>query len=77
MEMRSDFVKVKLSAHGEQLAAGEEVLVVQGAREYRFKPGEVRDDITRAFDWEKVLKHEFIDGEALFEVVDDAAGEGN
>lgn len=67
--MRSDFVKVKLSAKGEELAGAGELLVIE-RNEYRFRAGQVRDDITRAFDWEQVLAKQNRDGIALFEIVD-------
>lgn len=72
--MRSDFVKVRLSKAGEKFAgdAGY-VRVIHGAHDFEFKVGEVKDDVTRAFDWEKVLKNEHVDGEPMFELVEEAA----
>ena len=67
---RQDFVKVKLTALGERLAGEGELLVIEGRHEFTFKAGQVRDDITRAFDWDKVLKTQNRDGEPLFELVE-------
>ena len=67
--MRSDFVKVKLSEHGEKYAGkGGYVTVIHGRHEFHFKTGETQE-VTRAFEWEKVLKTELVDGEPLFELV--------
>ena len=68
-----DFVAVKLSSKGEEVAQGAPVTIIDGVHMFVFKPGEVREDITRAFDWERVLKNQARDGESLFEVVEVAA----
>ncbi|HWQ96711.1 MAG TPA: hypothetical protein VN577_19985 [Terriglobales bacterium] len=69
---KPDFVAVKLTAFGEELA-GENgsVLVVSGIRQYEFRRGEVNREITRAFDWEVVLSDRNVDGQPLFELVEE------
>jgi hypothetical protein len=69
-EERPDFVKVKLTEFGEQLAGEGTLTVIAGQHEYEFTPGEAREDITLAFDWNKVLANEFRDGKPLFEIVE-------
>lgn len=66
-----DFVKVKLSAAGVKFANGGPVRIVDGQHTFEFEAGQVREDITRAFDWPKVLKNASVDGEPLFELVDE------
>jgi hypothetical protein len=69
---REDFVTVRLTEHGERMAQGKPVSVAAGQHNFVFQPGEVRDDITRAFDWEKCLKDLRVNDELMFEIVPDA-----
>lgn len=68
MRAGEDFVHVKLSPLGEKLA-GEHEMVVSDHSVFRFKAGETQR-VTRAFDWEKVLKNQHQDGEPLFMLAD-------
>jgi hypothetical protein len=68
---RPDFVKVQLSKKGVEIAGGVPVRIVAGHHEFEFKPGEPQD-VTRAFDWPKVLEPQQSGGEAMFEIVDEA-----
>jgi hypothetical protein len=68
-DMRSDFVKVKLSAKGAELAGEGTVRVIHGWLDEEFKAGEVKDTIT-TLDWEKVLAKENRDGVPMFEIVE-------
>jgi hypothetical protein len=65
-----DFVNVQLTAFGNERAAGGSVQVHAGNHSFYFKPGEVKL-VTRAFDWERVLKNEHINGHQMFEIVPD------
>lgn len=62
-----DFVHVRLTKAGETFSGG--CLHIGGGNyHYDFKPGETKR-VTRAFDWERVLKNETTpDGEPLFEL---------
>lgn len=67
--MGDDFVNVQLSKWGEEVAAGGVVRVHEGNRpEFVFKSGDVQY-VTRAHDWERVLKLQVVGGRALFEIV--------
>jgi hypothetical protein len=65
-----DFVNVKLTEFGAQQAGGGRVQVHAGNHSFYFEPGEVKM-VTRAFEWERVLKTEHVSGHALFEIVPD------
>ena len=64
----ADWVNVKLTKFGAELAGGGE-LHVHGGRNFTFKAG-TSQRVTKAFDWEQVLANEFVDGEPLFELVE-------
>lgn len=66
---RPDFVKVKLSKKGEQLAGGALFGISTGGRNFIFNPGEAQE-VTRALDWNELLSKELRDGEALFELAE-------
>jgi hypothetical protein len=68
--MRTDFVKVKLSAMGAELAGEGTVRVIHGWLDEEFKASEVKSTITK-LDWEKVLAKENRDGVPMFEVVEE------
>jgi hypothetical protein len=68
---REDFVKVRLTEHGERVAQGHAVNVASGNQYFTFHPGETRDDITRVLDWEKCLKDVRLQDGLMFELVED------
>jgi hypothetical protein len=68
--MAGDFVNVKLTTFGESLG---QVAVHEGHREFVARPGDVLH-VTRALEWERILKLQQIDGKPLFEIVEDAPG---
>lgn len=65
-----DFVNVRLTEFGKERAAGSRVQVHAGNHSFYFQPDEVQR-VTRAFDWERVLKNEHFNGHPLFEVIPD------
>lgn len=65
-----DFVNVRLTAFGKERAAGGRLQVHAGNHSFYFEPDEVQL-VTRAFDWERVLKHEHFNGHPLFEIAPD------
>ena len=73
-----DFVHVRLSEAGERIADGAPVHIGGSSYHFTFQPGEAQR-VTRAFEWERVLSHEQINGELLFELADEkpAVQEGN
>lgn len=75
--MAGDWVEVRLSPFGEQYANGAPLRVQEGSG-FVFAPGESQR-VTRAFDWEKVLRPWHINGHALFEIVpeEDAAADSD
>ncbi|ABF42417.1 hypothetical protein Acid345_3416 [Candidatus Koribacter versatilis Ellin345] len=66
---RDDYVYVRLTAKGEELAGPHELRLAGGSYHFAFKAGEAQK-VTRAYDWNVVLSKEKYDGEPLFEVVD-------
>lgn len=70
---RKDWVRVKLTTYGEQLAGEHELLVVGSSYHFTFRAG-VAQEVSRAFDWNVVLKNKKHEGQALFELApeDDA-----
>jgi hypothetical protein len=68
--MEKDFVNVQLSPFGVERAAGTTMQVHEGQHSFFFKAGEIQR-VTRAFDWNRVLKHQHFNGHALFEIVPD------
>jgi hypothetical protein len=64
----SDFVEVRLTKFRESLAAGTAVRVQEGVREFIFLPGQPHR-VTVAFDWNRVLSRQLINGHRLFEIV--------
>lgn len=68
--MAGDFVNVRLTEFGKERAAGGPVQVHAGNFSFYFNPDEVQR-VTRAFDWERVLKNEHFNGHPLFEMVPD------
>jgi hypothetical protein len=67
---REDFVNVRLTKFGAERAAGGSVQVHAGNHSFVFEPGEVKL-VTRAFDWNRVLKNEHFNGHQMFEIVPD------
>lgn len=65
--MKNDFVEVKLSAAGER-AAGGKITLVGPRYHFTFEPG-VAQRVSKAYDWEVVLRNELVDGEPMFELV--------
>ncbi len=65
--MGDDWVQVRLSEFGERYTAGAAVHVHEGQHEFSFHPGEPQR-VTRAFDWERILKNVTIAGNPLFEI---------
>jgi hypothetical protein len=63
-----DFVNVRLTAFGKERADGGRVQVHAGNHSFYFEPDEVKL-VTRAFDWNCVLKAEHFNGHPLFEIV--------
>ena len=68
---KEDFVNVRLTEFGKERAAGARIQVHAGNHSFYFEPGEVQL-VTRAFDWNRVLKNEHFNGNPLFEIVPDA-----
>ena len=75
--MSGDFVNVRLTALGVEAAAGGTVKVHEGDHSFYFTPGEEKR-VTRAFDWERVLRNQHLNGNPLFEIVpaDETAASG-
>jgi hypothetical protein len=67
MMAREDFVNVKLTKFGKQAAGGAPIQVHAGNHSFYFEPDEVKM-VTRAFEWERVLKNEHFNGHPLFEI---------
>lgn len=66
---KQDWVWVKLSAKGQQIADGHKLTVAGAVYQFTFEPG-VPQKVTRAFDWGAVLQHSHHEGEKLFELCD-------
>jgi hypothetical protein len=66
-----DFVNVRLTEFGVQQAGSGRVQVHAGNHSFYFEPDEVKM-VTRAFEWERVLKNEHVNGHPLFEIVTEA-----
>lgn len=63
-----DWVDVQLSPFGEQYlkqTGGGPLRVHEGSFEFAFEPGKPQR-VTRAFDWQRVLKQQHIGGNPLF-----------
>jgi hypothetical protein len=71
---KDDFVNVRLTDFGKECAKGAPVQVHVGNHSFVFQPGEVKM-VTRAFDWNRVLKNEHSNGHPLFEIVPETATE--
>lgn len=73
--MSEDWVNVRLTAFGERYLkenGGGPANVHEGTG-FSVESGKaVR--VTRAFDWERVLKQQHVNGHALFEIAEEAAG---
>jgi hypothetical protein len=67
--MESDFVEVKLSARGEEIADGAPMTVAGPNYHFVLEPAKTQR-VTRAFDWEKVLSKLHRDGELLVELAE-------
>jgi hypothetical protein len=65
-----DFVNVRLTELGRQQAGSGRLQVHAGNHSFYFTPDEVKM-VTRAFEWERVLKTEHVNGHPLFEIVPD------
>jgi hypothetical protein len=70
---REDFVKVRLSEHGRELAGEGPIVVQEGHHEFILAAGEELD-VTRAFDWQRILSRQHRDGKPLFELVPETSG---
>src|SRR5579864_1344416 len=66
-----DFVNVRLTEFGAKQTGDGTLQVHAGNHSFYFKPGEVKM-VTRAFEWERVLKNEHFNGHALFEIAPEA-----
>jgi hypothetical protein len=65
-----DFVHVKQSAAGEKLAGdGKQVRISHARVHMTFKVGETQR-VTKAYEWNHILRHKTDGGEAIFETVD-------
>lgn len=65
-----DFVHVRLSADGERMAgAGKQVRIVRGRGHFLFKVGEAQR-VTRAYEWNVLLRHDRFEGRPVFELAD-------
>lgn len=62
-----DFVYVKLSKRGLELAGEGSLSVVSGRHTFEFA-GSKAQRVTRAFDWTEVLAGQHANGEAIFEI---------
>jgi hypothetical protein len=71
---KKDFVNVQLTEFGVKFAEGSTLQVHEGQHSFYFKAGEIKL-VTRAFDWNRVLKNQHINGHALFEIVPDQEAE--
>ena len=70
-----DFVHVKLSAAGKKMAGEAGVLrLVVGRGHFLFKGDEVLR-VTRAYEWEVLLKDETFQGEPMFELAEQPAAD--
>jgi hypothetical protein len=73
---KEDFVNVRITQFGERYikeCGGGPLRVHEGGRlgsEFSFVPGESQR-VTRAVDWDKVLKNQHINGQALFEIIEE------
>jgi hypothetical protein len=66
-----DYVHVKLSAAGERLAGeGGTIQLATGRSYFKFKVGEPQR-VTRAYEWEVVLRNERYEGEPIFIVAEE------
>jgi hypothetical protein len=66
-ENNDDFVNVRLTEFGTTFAGGTRVQIHEGQHTFYFLPGQVQR-VTRAFDWNRVLKNQHFNGHALFEI---------
>jgi hypothetical protein len=66
MHPGKDFVEVKLSAKGEELAGGSPLGICVGRFNFVFKAGESQR-VLKA-DWEVLLSQEHVNGEHVFEI---------
>jgi hypothetical protein len=66
--MREDFVNVRLTAFGKEQAGGARIQVHAGNHSFYFEPDEEKM-VTRAFEWNRVLRNEHFNGHPLFEIV--------
>ena len=71
---RDDYVDVKLTKRGEELAGEHELHVASGSYEYTFRAGQAQR-VTRFYDWNVVLKKEKFEGEHLFELAETPAAD--
>lgn len=63
-----DFVHVKLSAAGEKLAGeGKQVRLLHGRAHFLFTVGQSQR-VTRAYEWNVLLRNEVFEGEPIFEI---------
>jgi hypothetical protein len=73
---KEDFVNVRITQFGERYikeCGGGPLRVHEGGRlgsEFAFMPGESQR-VTRAVDWDRVLRNQHINGQALFEIVEE------
>jgi hypothetical protein len=77
---KEDFVNVRITKFGERFieqCGGGPLRVHEGGRvgsEFTFTPGETQR-VTRAVDWDKVLKNQHVNGQSLFEIVEEDAAD--
>lgn len=69
MTRGTDWVWVRLTAKGEELAGAGALTIAGGRYHFSFIASEAQK-VTRAFDWEQVLKNERRGGEPLFELAE-------
>src|SRR5690242_19564453 len=70
-----DFVHVRLTAAGEQLAGkGSYVRICAGRCDFTFKVGETQR-VTRAYESNKILRHEQHKGQPFFQIVPETESE--
>src|SRR5438105_13750100 len=66
-----DFVNVQFTELGKSLAGDAPLRIHEGPREFVFTAGK-SERVTKAFDWERVLKNVTVAGTPLLEIVPDA-----
>lgn len=70
----NDWVDVRLTEFGAEYSKGAPLHVHEGAHQFSFRAGEMQR-VTRAFDWNRVLKNVVVAGRPLLEIVPDEHAE--